>query len=40
MTTKIWLFKGFENTDCNENIVGKVEIAHFEQFLPFSTMFS
>ena len=29
MSTEI---KGFLDTDCNENIVEKGEIAHFEQF--------
>ena len=37
-TTEMWLLK---DIDCIENIVGKAEIAHFEQFLfLFSTMFS
>ena len=32
--------KGFQDADCIENIVEKGEIAHFEQFHHFPTMFS
>ena len=29
-TFELWLSKGFQDTDCIENIVEKGEIAHFE----------
>ena len=39
MMSNIWT-NGVQLSDCVENIVGKGEIAHYEQFLLFPQLFS
>ena len=39
-TTEMWLFKGFQDTDCIEIIVEKGEIAHLSNFTFFPQCFA